>query len=292
MNKSVLTCVFAFFAIALTAQEKVLPLYNGVASGSEQWTWSERTTTQNIFNQKLVSNVSKPTLTVFQPDASVANGTAVIIFPGGGFHMLAIDNEGFEVAKWLAKKGITAFVLKYRLVHTVTDDPAKEFMANVAKRLDVEYAKEIAMAMADAQASVAYVRSHAAEFKINPKKVGVIGFSAGGTLVGSTIYSANAENRPDFAAPIYAYLTPVEKKEIPKDAPPVFIVVATDDQFGLVSQSVQLYSDWLAAKHPVELHVFTKGGHGFGMKKQNLPSDHWIEMFGEWMASQGLLKSE
>src|SRR5881392_4453073 len=103
------------------AQQKVIQLYNGAAPGSEKWNWEEKENNKNMWSTKVVYNVSHPTLTVFTPDASVANGTAVIICPGGAFHALSINSEGSEVAKWLNKKGVTAFVLKYRLVHSLTD---------------------------------------------------------------------------------------------------------------------------------------------------------------------------
>src|SRR5215203_6144185 len=118
----------------LKAQQKVIQLYDGPAPGSESWTWNEAENDNNSWQTKVVYNVSRPTLTAFIPETGKANGTAVIIAPGGAFHALSINSEGFEVAKWLAQKGLTCFVLKYRLVHSLTTDPVTEVMAKWGKK--------------------------------------------------------------------------------------------------------------------------------------------------------------
>ena len=144
------------------------------------------------------------------------------------------------------------------------------------------------MAIADGAAAVAYVRKHAGEFGISPTRIGLLGFSAGGTVAAGVALGYTAETRPDFVAPIYAFVGDLKDKVAASDAPPMFIAAATDD--GLVPGSVQLYNQWLAAKRPVEMHLYATGGHGFGMRKQNLPVDQWIERFGDWLRMQGLLK--
>src|SRR5688572_11476012 len=118
----------------LNAQQKVVQLYDGPAPGSENWTWNEAENDKNVWQTKVVYNVTKPTLTVFQPEAGKANGTALIIAPGGGFHALSINSEGIDVAKWLVEKGVTCFVLKYRLVHVLSNDPATEMMNKMGKK--------------------------------------------------------------------------------------------------------------------------------------------------------------
>jgi acetyl esterase/lipase len=153
-----------------------------------------------------------------------------------------------------------------------------------------ENAKLIPMAIADGLAAVGYVRKHAAEFGISPARIGLMGFSAGGTVTAGVVFGYTAETRPDFIAPIYAYMGAIKQTNVPADAPPMFVAAATDDQLGLATDSVNLYSKWLAAKKPVELHLYAKGGHGFGMRKQDLPTDQWIDRFGEWLQVQGLLK--
>ncbi|MFI5187502.1 MAG: alpha/beta hydrolase [Chitinophagales bacterium] len=161
----------------MNAQKKVIQLYNGAAPGSENWTWNEKENDRNLWNTKVVYNVTHPTRTVFAPEASVANGTAVIIYPGGAFFALSINSEGYDVAKWLVKKGVTCFVLKYRLGHSLTDDPTKEVMEKMGKKeFEEETSAVIPLTIPDGRAAISYVRKHAAEYKISPTRIGIIGF--------------------------------------------------------------------------------------------------------------------
>jgi acetyl esterase/lipase len=213
----------------------------------------------------------------------------VVICPGGAFFALSIDSEGFDVARWLNTKGVTCFVLKYRLVECKTDDPTRELMTR--GKLDDIVAPVVKLAMADGNAAVGYVRKHAKEYGVNPDRIGIMGFSAGGTVTASVAYNYSPDTRPNFVAPIYlAYNWTIKAGGVPADAPPMFVLAATDDPLGLGPHSVDIYKDWTAAKKPAELHLYSKGGHGFGMRKQNLPTDHWIERFADWLEVQGLLK--
>lgn len=289
--KKIVILLLIIIAGAARAQQKVIPLYNGAAPGSENWNWTEGESEQNMFNIKVVYNVTKPTLTVFTPEAAVANGTAVVICPGGGFHILSINSEGNDVANWLVKKGVTCFVLKYRVAQSLTNDPVKELMDQMGKPEFNESIKALVpLAVADGRAAITYVRTHAAEYNIKPNQIGIIGFSAGGTVAGSAAYNYTAENKPDFVAPIYGFVPTELQGTIGSDAPPMFIAAASDDQLGLAPQSVDLYNKWLASKHPVELHMYVKGGHGFGMRTQNIPTDSWVERFGDWLTVQGFIK--
>jgi acetyl esterase/lipase len=282
--------ILCLFCMSVSAQNKVVRLYEGPAPGSENWKQQEKENNNNAWQTRIVYNVAQPTLTVFPPDpAEEANGTAVVIAPGGAFHALSIDSEGFDVARWLNSKGVTCFVLKYRLVESKTDDPVKELQAKGPKGIQ-EAAPVILLAAADGLKAVEHVRSRAKEYNVNPDRVGIIGFSAGGTVAASVAYNYTAASRPNFVAPIYLYYAPGLKKDVPADAPPMFILAATDDQLGLAPHSISLYNDWTAAKKPAELHLYSKGGHGFGMRKQNLPSDGWISLFADWLGAQGLLK--
>jgi len=149
----------------------------------------------------------------------------------------------------------------------------------------------VPLAMADGLAAIKHVRQHAKDYAVNPQRIGIMGFSAGGTVASSVAYNYTAESRPDFVAPIYlAYSWTIKTNGVPADAPPMFILAATDDPLKLAAHSVDLYRDWIAARKPAELHMFARGGHGFGMKKQNLPTDGWIERFADWLGHQGLLK--
>lgn len=287
-----LAVLVTFFCLCVTANaQQVIRLYPGAAPGSEKWTHQEKEYFSPIWNTQVVTNVVQPTLTVFKAAPETANGTAVVICPGGGFHALSINSEGIDVAKWLQAKGVTAFVLKYRLVPT-GEDGVKDLMAKINNRqkMNDDNAAVVPLAIADGLAAVSYVRKHASEFAISPARIGLMGFSAGGTVTSGVVFGYTPESRPDFIAPIYAYLGALKEAAVPKDAPPMFVAAATDDQLGLAPDSLALYGKWLAAGKPVEIHMYSKGGHGFGMRKQSLPSDQWIERFGDWLQVQGLLK--
>lgn len=291
MMKLIITLFFTLLSNLILAQ-RVIQLYDGKPKGSENWTWNEATSTKNMFNTEVVYNVSQPTITAYLPPKDLATGTAIIVAPGGAFHTLSINSEGTDVAKWLNSKGIAAFVLKYRLARSFTEDPVKETMSKMGdfKKLDEENAPIVPLAMADGLAAVQYVRDHAKEMDISPDKIGFMGFSAGGTLTMSVVYNAKDESRPNFVAPIYAYEPAVIGATIPAVKTPIFVAVAGDDQLGMMPMSIDIYKKWFDAKQPAELHIYEKGGHGFGMRKQNLPTDTWYERFGEWLKLQGYLK--
>src|SRR5688572_12612752 len=216
------------------AQQKTIQLYGGPAPGTESWNWEEKESEKNVFQTKVVYNVTKPTLGVFLPDAAVANGSAVVICPGGAFHTLSINSEGNEVANWLVKKGVTCFVLKYRLVRSLTDDPVGEWLAKLNKKeFEEQTGKVIPLAIADGKAAIEYVRKHAAEFNIDAGRIGIMGFSAGGTVAAAAAFNYNPANRPDFAAPVYPFFPSTMHGTVAADAPPMFIVAATDDQLNL-----------------------------------------------------------
>jgi acetyl esterase/lipase len=289
MNKPVIMMFLFLAAITAMAQEKAISLYNGVAPGSENWTWKEKTI--HVNDMTITLDVSKPALIPYLPGKP--NGTAVIIAPGGAFHALAVGHEGADVAKWLNEKGVTAFVLKYRLSHDDPAHPENNFVKLLEtrnyKKLDSINAAVVPLAMQDGLTAMKYVREHAALYKIDPNKIGFMGFSAGGTVTMSVIYNATDADRPNFVAPIYAYEGAIIGSTVPSVKTPIFIAAATDDDLGLASHSVHIYEKWVEAKQPAELHMYERGKHGFGMKKQNLPVDKWIERFGDWLRMQGLL---
>jgi len=283
-------CLFLFIATSAAAQN-VIPLYEGTPPGSEPANYPEKEYFSKLWNTEVVTNVTKPTLTIFKPSAETKNGTAVVVCPGGGFMALSINSEGIDVAKYLAAKGVTAFVLKYRLAHT-GEDATQEFATLIADRQkfgDI-VGKVIPLSIADGQAAVTYVRQHAAEWGVAPDRVGIIGFSAGGTVAAGVAFHYAAEGKPAFVAPIYAAAGRLKDSVVPTDAPPMFIVAATDDQLGLAPDSVALYEKWREVQKSVELHMYAKGGHGFGMHKHNIPTDHWIDRFADWLDLQGFLK--
>lgn len=287
MRKLIITGLFLMAAGSIDAQ-KTIPLYQGKAPGTESWTQKEAQQFSDLFKTEVVYNVAQPSMLVFEADKVKANGTVIVIAPGGGFQSLSINREGVDLAKKLAAKGITAIVLKYRLLETKSNDPAREMMDNLKSRtsFDERTAPIKMMVGEDIRTAIAYVRTHAKEMNIKPDRLGVIGFSAGSTVIlESVLHSKDASTVPNFAASIYG--GPSEdllKAEIPKSPLPLFICAASDDQLKLAPKSILLYNKWTEAGQPAELHLYEKGGHGFGMGKQNLPVDHWSDIYMEWLA--------
>jgi acetyl esterase/lipase len=285
----------------LPTPAKEIPIWPGVAPGSESWNQKE-VGYLDAAKKKMVRNVVQPTLTAYLPERAKANGTAVIICPGGGFRFLSWQSEGTEVAEWLRDHGVAAFVLKYRLMDTGATEA--EFQKSVAELFrsitertsgkepanpvqSIERMKIVSLAAADGRQAVKVVRQRAAEWGISPDRIGILGFSAGGMVTMGTVMEPDAESRPNFAAPIYGGST--GGAAVPKDAPPLFILCADDDAL-MAAGSAKLYLEWKAANKSAELHIYSKGGHGFGMNKRGLPIDQWIEHFGKWLEVQGLLK--
>jgi acetyl esterase/lipase len=239
----------------------------------------------------VVTNVSQPSLTVFRPDPAIASGAAVIVAPGGAFHFLAMEEEGIKVAQWLRDRGITPFVLKYRVLQTTPEHRAR-LLGESVKENHEETAAVFALAMADARIAIAYVRAHADEFGISPMRVGVIGFSAGAMLAVPLALTSPEGMGPDFVASLYTDVSAAMRPlTVPKWAPPAFIAVASDDPLGFAPFSTELYNGWLAAGRPAELHAYAQGGHGFGMRRQGLPVDSWPERFEDWLRFLGWLKN-
>jgi len=291
MKSRLTSILFLLFFQFAYSQEQVITLYPAGAPGSENWTWNESEMKIPGSDARFVYNVSNPTLTVFKADSAIATGTAVIICPGGAFQFLSIDNEGYLVAHWLNEHGITAFILKYRLSHSETDNPFQELIAKMpnSEKFNEEIKPIVSMAISDGKAAISYVRKHAAEYGISENKIGIMGFSAGGTVTSGIAYTYDAESRPDFIAPIYPYVGSFDKSNVPVDAPPMFILAASDDMFGFHKHCVLLYNDWVNAKKSAELHIYAKGDHGFGMTKKDLPVDSWIERFADWLEMLGFI---
>lgn len=265
-------------------------LHEGPAPGSETWTHAELASFSDAFQTEVITNVVVPTLTPVLPERGT--GTAVIVAPGGGFHALSINSEGFDVARWLAERGVAAFVLKYRLVPS-GDDAVAEFGEQMMSDPDVvaQHIDQVApLAGADGEAAVRLVRDRAVDFDLRSDRIGFIGFSAGGNVAMRVAYTPDDRARPDFLAPIYAAGRGLELTDPPSGSGPMFVVAATDDELGLAVDAIRIYELWRGAELPVELHMYARGGHGFGMRTQGLPSDTWIDRFGDWLAAAGLMQ--
>ncbi|HUB53379.1 MAG TPA: alpha/beta hydrolase [Terracidiphilus sp.] len=288
-NRFLLLLLAPMCLCASVPAQQVIPLYPGVAPGSQPGPNQEKQYYSKSWQTDIVANVTQPSLTVFKPEPALRNGTAVVICPGGGFMALSINSEGNDVAKYLVAKGVTAFVLRYRLAQT-GDDASVDFEKLYSDRQKFDEMKSHIgpLAFADGLAAVAYVKQHAAEWGVSPDRVGIMGFSAGGEVTAAVAFQYTAASRPAFVAPIYAGAYKIETP-VPADAPPMFVAAATDDSLGLAPVSVKLYYTWISAHKSAELHMYARGGHGFGMRKLNLPTDHWIDRFADWLELEGFL---
>jgi acetyl esterase/lipase len=268
--------LFTLAVAASTAHAQTLNVWSGVAPGSERWTQRERSVANTPLGT-VVFNVVTPTLTAYLPERAKATGTGVIIAPGGAFVALTMDLEGIPVARWLQQRGIAAFVLKYRLVEKRGEGIPAMNMDTAGR-----------YAIADGIRALEVVRQHAAEWKIAPDRVGIVGFSAGAMVAAGTLLQKDASARPSFAAMIYG--GPLgAMPAIPAKLPPVFLAWARDDDVAL-GPVVRFHDALLAAGIKPETHVFDAGGHGFGMRKQGTSSDHWIDELYFWLGAQGLTK--
>jgi len=279
----------ALSLVAVASAQDVVPLYPGPAPGSTQANYPEKKYFSKDWNEDVVTNVTQPSLTIFQASPELKNGTGIVICPGGGFMALSWEIEGTQVAQYLTARGVTAFVLKYRVAHTDGDATAefRPLFADQAK-FEAMVKTTAPLAIADGLAAVAWVKQNAAKYGVSPDRVGIIGFSAGGSVTAEVAFHYAAAGRPAFVAPIYNGGL-LDDAPVPSDAPPMFLAAASDDTLGLAPQTIALYQKWTAAQKSAELHMYAKGGHGFGMSKQNIPTDHWIDRFADWLQMEGFL---
>ncbi|MBK9936559.1 MAG: alpha/beta hydrolase [Cytophagaceae bacterium] len=303
--------VLFFWIISLNiliAQTKIIPLYEGAAPGLKPGlNVKEDLKVGETDGITRLRDITVPTLTVFSPKNKTSDA-AVIICPGGGYYILAWDHEGTSIGEWFAKRGVTAFVLKYRL-------PQPELFENSEIR-----------PLQDIQQAIRFVRKNASEYKLNPAKIGVMGFSAGGHLAATAsthfnkqvgeIVDPNVNVRPDFSILMYPVISftdglahlgsrdnllnkniSLEKikeysneLQVNKDTPPAFLVHAIDDGV-LVGNSIEYVKALKSQNIPVEMHIYDNGGHGFSMKKSNTgPVAKWPDRLAEWMQAHNWMK--
>lgn len=270
---------------------EVVRLWPGAAPGTETWSGPEtdaRIPLPGAPVLHMTSNVTTPTLTVYRPAPGTATGSAVVVVPGGGFQTLAVTHEGEMVARWLAARGVTAFVLKYR----VRPDAALDLPGDLGSRPErfreffdrAQPARRLAVS--DAIQALRVLRQDPARFGIAPDRIGMIGFSAGAVTTMGVIQDGKPSDWPNFAAPIYGAMADTAA---PPGAPPLFIAATEDDATVPVANSVEIFSRWSAAHLPAELHLYQSGGHGFGMVTHRLPVDGWTVAFEAWLRQHGWL---
>ncbi len=309
------------------AQETVIKLYDGPAPGAENWTQKETSIEyMSPFWHEMnvaVFNVVEPTLTVFQPAPGKANGTAVIVCPGGGFTALSWDNEGPNVAAKLAEMGITAFVLKYRIGYsggtpeevnlvcqstyggqkqtpeyaelTKKNTEITQLMTADFGKLDGRELKIdgnitrsldniIKMASDDGRRALEFVRGNADKWNLKRNRIGMIGFSAGGMLTLEVAFSHTAQSKPDFIGIIYGSMG---YKSVPDDPMPMFMAAS---QYEATGGAAALYESWCAAKLPAETHSFTEARHGFGYRNNGDSVNIWIDLFYNFLKKTGFVE--
>ena len=281
------------------ASQEVVKIWPGKPPGTEDWTKAESIEHTMVPDAgrvvEIVKNVSEPTLTVFRPDHPT--DAAMIVLPGGGWGALAWDLEGTEIAQWLIERGITAFVLKYRvqdgdaalmskMVELMgkpsTPDRFDEFMKLLEPRRRI--------AIDDGMQAMRVVRSGAQKYGVAADRIGMMGFSAGAMTTVSVALEGDAATRPNFVAPIYG--ANASEQAPTKDAPPLFMAVAADDKLTAASESIEMLEAWQSAGVPAELHVYENGGHGFGRGKPNTATAKWTDAFDAWLTLHGLTSSQ
>jgi len=275
---------------------------DGVPVGSEDWDWQERTAIVPWMANgwRYARNVVIPSVTVIKPAPGKANGTAMVVAPGGAFHFLMMDHEGYDIGHWLAERGVTALVLKYRLMRTPDDDAEMEVFRNeLHKRLgqptqtdtsppDRDFMRDVRLlGEEDGRQAIRWARAHADELGIDARKIGIAGSSAGGGVAMGASMAFDVQSRPDYAVGIY----PAWRKElvVPDNAPPLFLVISDDDRAVAPMSSSRLYEAWHGAGASAELHVFANGGHGWGMAADAYLARSWLMLLESWMAWRGLV---
>lgn len=284
----------ATHAAAQTREE--VRLWPGRAPGTESWTIAE-TSTRSPSGDRIVASVSEPTLTVFLPDAGTDTGAAVVVAPGGALRILAWDNEGVRAAEWLNAKGIAAFVLKYRTLQGATlpgpvpgggaapprqETTIRNGNANPEPD-DARLAEVLRMGIADAQQALRLVRRNAAMWRIDPGRIGIMGFSAGGGVAVGTALAERTDASPDFLVSLYG--PSLMDVHVRPDTPPLFVAVGAT-HFNVTNGCLALFAAWKAAGRPAEIHVYDQVGAGFGMSRRGLPVDAWTDRLHEWMLAR------
>lgn len=268
---------------------ETLTLWPDGAPGSEDWTHPEAVITfETPFPHRVLRNVTQPSLELHLPEADRATGDVVVVAPGGAFHFLALDHEGTEVAEWLVERGIAAAVLHYRVAPTpVEDADFLRFRDSMGDETTgggwrAAIPRVIPLAVADASRAIALLRGHLAEQGFPVRRVGIMGFSAGGGVALASSQARGAE-RPDFVADIYGVAP--ENLHVDASTPPLFAVGAADDPTVSIRNVIDSHLLWIQAGQPAELHVWSRGGHGFGMHRLDLPVDGWLQAFHDWLAT-------
>ncbi len=305
MKQIIISVIAVMMALSLNAQNEIVKIYDGPAPGTDNWPqketlidywspWGEWCT--------CLYNTVEPTLTVFTPAPGTETGAAIVVCPGGGFTALSWNTEGPQVGAWFAHHGVTAFVLKYRTAYSgatydevyatamsqyggVKDTPEVAEMRKKNREIAAQQGDFAKFAADDGRQAIYYVRKNAEKWGIDPHKIGIVGFSAGGMLICDVMKNHTPEQRPDFVGLIYGASRSYEK--IIDDPMPLFIAATQKEITPVV---FNMYNDWTNANVASEIHSFTGARHGFGYRDNNTGEDLWVEMFLHFMRKGGFIK--
>jgi len=265
------------------------PIYSQETIPIKHQKWDLKSFAENstfISKEKVVrlENISVPEMVLYRAKGDSKTDKAMIICPGGGLFYSAYEKEGIKLAEKLSLNGITSIVLKYRTYprkgsvykwsQTLWDKPQ---MAIDSAKIILPFSTK------DALNAIEQIRNNSSKYGISPKKIGLMGFSAGGAVTMEASYTAESKNQPNFIAAIYPWMDIVSNQKVPSNKPPAFISCANDDPLNLAKPSVQIYQDWILAGGKAELHMFSKGGHGYGMNNVNAPVDRWSQLLIDWI---------
>ncbi len=295
MQKITSTLFLLFFSVVflVNSQNAIIELPHNKPDDII-WVNPEKEYTPELWgNSPAISNVSKPELIVYKPPIEKQNGISVIIAPGGGMYALSIRYEGRDVAKWLNSKGITAFILKYRLMPTGEDasrDFAEIIKSNNKKRVE-STKKLMPYATEDGLNAISYVREHAKALGVASNKIGFMGFSAGGCVLFGVVNSCTESNKPNFLVPIYPGTDLIDPKPN-QFTPPTLFITAADDEAIDPTLITSFFDKWHRAGIKTSLHLYDTGGHGFGTWKKELPVSNWLDRFYEWVTSKEIFETK
>jgi acetyl esterase/lipase len=292
-----------YLVLNLHAQHEAINIWEGKAPGSEDWNYIE-TIIEGPSGLKSIQNVVYPTITPYLPNPEIANGTSVLVCPGGGFRGLSWDSEGVRVAEWLNSKGIAAFILKYRVMQTNNSSNQMQSSTSPVMQMpkikitnananpepeNKKLTELIHMAISDAAMAMHIIRQHAAGWNLDPEKVGIMGFSAGGGVAAGIAMLDDMAAYPDFIVSVYG--PSLLDVVVPEHAAPLFIAVGAEHP-NVAEGCIELFRSWRGAGKSAEIHVFANIPGPFGISKTGKSSDTWPDLLYEWMIAKELVKTK
>ena len=280
--KKITSLLFMMFFVAINAQTRIELPYT--ETGLE--IYPEKTFDSFFGEGIFIDNVTKPEMHFYEAKGENITDKVMIICPGGGLFFSAYEKEGTLLAEKLSNNGINAIVLKYTL-YPIDGNAQKWLNENWGSQDDIikKAKKTLPFSVNDALNAIENIRQNSKKYKVDPNKIGLMGFSAGGAVTMEASYKATEKNQPNFIAPIYPWMLIVEDQKVPDNKPPAFISCANNDILELAPLSVKIYQDWILADAKAELHMYDMGGHGFGMTMQNSPVDNWSNLLVDWILS-------